>query len=422
MALRMQRIDWPRFQSDDRGPRCASAALVMVALALVLAACAPRTAGMEARKEADDRFRRTTSLVSFDQAKQAFEAGDLAKARKDIEAAIARSDREARYWSLLGRVELESKRLERAIDAFAKSIECDPALAEPYYYRGIVYQRWSDSEKAIADYLKASELAPERAAYLLAAAEIMVAERRLDDARMLLLPKLAYFEHNASMHELLGDVASLQGEYAAAARSYERALVIDTEAPLLAEKLVSSYFAAGEWQRALEAARRGREALAKAPTGRRVQVPNDLYRFEGRSLARLGRMAEARQVFVEETRAYPEDAEAWRDLATASLTSGDIARAEQAAERLVVLAPQDARAFTLRGIVAERRSNFGEAVRWHRLAVARGPEQVEALIGLGLALEKSGKQSEALEVLAKAMKLDPASTLARRAFAGVSTD
>ena len=131
--------------------------IVAVSLAATVAfaaACAPRAAGKEARKEADARFQRTTSLVSFDQAKQAFESGELEKARKDVESALARSNKEAKYWSLLGRIELESKKLEKAVDAFGKAIECDPKLAEPYYYRGIVYQRWSDNEKAIADYIR----------------------------------------------------------------------------------------------------------------------------------------------------------------------------------------------------------------------------------------------------------------------------
>ena len=71
---------------------------------LLLSACAPRASGVEARRQADERFRRTTSLVSYDQAKQAFETGELDKARKEVEAAIARSDKEAKYWSLLGRI------------------------------------------------------------------------------------------------------------------------------------------------------------------------------------------------------------------------------------------------------------------------------------------------------------------------------
>ena len=396
--------------------------LTLLAGSFITPSCAPRSTGVQARLEANQRFKQTTTLVSFDQAKQAFESGELDRARKECEAAIARSDSEAKYWSLLGRIELEAKKLERAQLAFGKSIECDPKLAEPYYYRGIVQQRWTQYAKATEDYLKAAELAPEKVAYLLAAAELMITERRLDEARLLLLPKLAYFEHNAAIHELLGEISVMNGDFAAAARSYERAIVIDPDVPLVAEKLVSAYFSAGEYQKCLDAARRQRNVAMKDANGHRVVIANEVFRYEGRSLVMLDRIVDARAVFVEQSRAYPEDPECWRDLASTSLASNDLARAAQASERLVALSSDDAAGYTLRGIVAERNQHFDEAVRWHRLAVARAPKDVEALIGLGLALQSAGNTKESLEVLSAALKLDPESVLARQAFTSAVVD
>lgn len=402
-------------------PRSAvvSLAALLVLAAVVAGGCAPRSAGVQARAEADARFRRTTSIVNYDQAKQAFEAGQLDKARKEIESAIARSDKEAKYWSLLGRIEIESKHLEKAISAFAKAIECDPALAEPYYFRGIVYQRWSDNTKAIADYTKASELDPERLSYLLAAAELLVAERRLDDARAMLLPKLAYFEHNAALHELLGDVASLSGDHAAAARSYERALLIDPDAPLVAEKVMAAQFDAGEWQACLESVRRQRARHSSDANGLRPELPIDVYRYEGRSLAMLGRTAEARAVFADQVRSFPEDTTGWADLASTSLESGDIDRAEIAAERLIALAAADPDGYALRGMVAAARSDHEGAVRWHRMACERARANADLKVALGLALQAAGNTLEASQVLAEALKQDPKSELARAAFASV---
>ena len=395
---------------------------ILVALSLsatiaLASACAPRTAGREARKEADARFQRTTSLVSYDQAKQSFESGELEKARKDIETAIARSNKESKYWSLLGRIELESKKLEKAVEAFGKAIECDPTQAEPYYYRGIVYQRWSDNTKAIADYLKAAELDTERISYVLAAAELMITERKLDDARMLLLPKLAYFEHNAAMHELLGDIASLGGDARSAAASYERASMIDPEAPLVGEKLVASLFDAGEYQKCLETVRRQRERASQSQaTGKRFIPTLAMLRHEGRSLAMLGRTSEARVVFSDTVREYPEDTGGWRDLATAALAIGDLGRAQSASERLVALANEDPTGYTLRGYVAQEKGNYDDAVNWHRQAVARAPKDVEAHVALALALSQAGKRDECMKVLRDALAIDPKSDLAQRAI------
>ncbi len=398
---------------------CFHLPLAAALAACLLSACAPRTAGLEARKDADARFRRTTSLVSFDQARQAFESGDLDKARREVEAAISRSDTEARYWSLLGRIELEARRLERAVSAFGRAMECDPSLAEAYYYRGVVHQRIGAADRAVEDYLKASELDPDRIAYLLAAAEMLVTGRRLDEARGLLLPKLAHFEHNAAVHELLGDIASLDENHRAAARSYERSMMIDPDAPLVSEKAVSALFRAGEWQRCLEAARRLRARAVAGADGQLAVVPADVLRHEGRSLAMLGRHQEARTVFAEYARQYPEDTEAWRDLATVSLKLEEVDRAQWAAERLVTLARDEPAGYTLRGIVAERARDLDSAIRWHVRAVEVGPDSPEAAAALGLALRAAGREQEALQWLRRALDLDPGFTVVARALGGM---
>jgi len=395
----------------------ASLAVATLVTATLVTGCAPRATGVEARREADTRFRRTTSLVSFDQAKQAFESGDLDRARKEAKAAIARSDGEAQYWTLLGRIELEASQLERAIEAFDDAIERDPNLAEPHYYKGIVQQRWGALDKAIADYERAFELDSSRIAYLLAWAELLVADRRLDEARELLLPKLAHFEHNAAMHELLGDVSRLRGEHIAASRSYERALAIEPSAPLIEEKLLASLFRAGEWQRCLEAARRSRAAANAAANGHVPVVSIDILRHEGRSLAMLGRHEESRTVFAEHVRSYPEDLGAWRDLAIASIEMGDFARARSAADRLLELAAKDSRGLTLRGLVAERSGDLDAAVRWYHAAVGADPKDADAAAALGLALRKIGRCEEADASLRRALELDPGFTLVANALA-----
>lgn len=399
-----------------RLPRLSAFIAVGALAAVVLGGCAPRATGVEARRQADERFRRTTSLVSFDQARQAFESGDLDKARREVEAAIARSDGEARYWCLLGRIEIEAARLERAVTALEKSVERDPAFAEPHYYLGIVEQRWGAGAKAIEHYLKAAELDSARVSYVLAAAELMVAERRLDEARELLLPKLAYFEHNAAMHELIGDICALKGDDKSAVASYERSVVIDASAPLIAEKLLAALGRAGEWQRCLAYARQQREAAAAQSNGHAAVVPADILRHEGRALSMLGRHAEARAVFADYTRSYPESLEAWRDFAAESVALGDYARAQGAAERLIALDQNAAVGYALRGLVSERTDKIDEAIRWYRLAVERDPRDADAHAALGLALRRTGARDEGTAALKRALEIDPGFALAAEAL------
>jgi len=225
------------------------------------------------------------------------------------------------------------------------------------------------------------------------------------------------------MHELLGDIAMMSGDAASAATSYERASMIDAEAPMVGGKLVAALFDSGEYQKCLDTVRRHRQkAQSEDTSGKRFVPTIEMLRYEGRSLAMLGRVGEARVVFSDTVREYPENVGGWRDLATAALALGDVGRAQNASERLIALASEDPAGYTLRGYVAERKGNFDDAIAWHRSACERGPRNAEAHIALGMALAHAGRKSEAMKMLEKALSLDPSSDLAKEAIAGVSQE
>jgi Flp pilus assembly protein TadD len=130
----------------------------------------------------------------------------------------------------------------------------------------------------------------------------------------------------------------------------------------------------------------------------------------------LGRHEEARTVFAEQVRSYPEDLGAWRDLAIASIEMGDLDRARSAADRLLELASKDSRGLTLRGLVAERAGDLDGAVRWYQSAVGADPKDADAAAALGLALRKIGRCEEADASLRRALELDPGFTLVANAL------
>jgi len=54
-----------------------------------------------------------------------------------------------------------NQKLDQALDNFDRVVRQDPSMADAYYYRGLVYLNKSDNEKAIADFKKLLELAPD---------------------------------------------------------------------------------------------------------------------------------------------------------------------------------------------------------------------------------------------------------------------
>lgn len=356
----------------------ASLALVSIAVLLAAGCGGPTKAGKEARVAAQDRMHRATSVIAFDQARQSFESGQFEKALREVDEAIYRTPDDPRYWVLRGRISLERGRLEQALTDFAKASEVKPDFAEAHYYQGIVHERWSQPDNAVAAYRKAAECDATKVAYVLAAAEVLVTTERYEEAKEELEPKLAYFENNAPMHQLLGQVAMLREEPKEAALHFNRALLIDPKLPMILENLSRAQYESQQWNVCLETVRRMQREL---PGGRTLE----LMRTEGRCLAMIGRSADARIVFSEITREHPEDAEAWIDLAAVAWELDDLGRVRTCGDRLLRVAPDRYEGYVFLGLIEERNGNAEGAKVWFQKAskvAADSGQEPELLMSL----------------------------------------
>ena len=76
--------------------------IAVVAGTSVLGGCTgPTKRGKEARALANTKFNVVRSRVDYDQADQAFRAGNFLEAKRHLEAAIDKYDGESAYWVLL---------------------------------------------------------------------------------------------------------------------------------------------------------------------------------------------------------------------------------------------------------------------------------------------------------------------------------
>ena len=321
-------------------------ALALVAFPLAAGCNGPTKAGQEARKAAKERADEASSVIVYDQAMQSYRAGQFARALKEIDEALFRLPEEARFWTLRGRINLETGNLEQAERDFTRAIGFDDAFAEARYRRGMVHERWNDHAKAYDDYVAAAERNPEKLAYTLAAGEMLVAQDRPADAKAFLEPKLEKFANSGVLNQLLGKVDLLLGDATGASRRLNRAMVLDD--------LVRAQWAAGEWDECLRNVRRLRKERADGQAA-------ELLRLEGRCLVRLERYGDARVVFSELTRAHPQDQSGWLDLGTTAWMLGDVNRTRTAGDQLVELAPRRFEGYLLLGLVAREGGRADEA-------------------------------------------------------------
>ena len=367
----------------------------------LLAGCGPTKAGLEARSKARERLNIVNAQIIHDQATQALAAGQFEKATREISRAIALHPTWAEYHMVRGRIFLETHRLEKALRSFERALELRADYPTAHYYAGIVYQRWSDDTRAYDHYMSAFEQEPDQVSYLLAAAESLVALDDLDEAAHLIDSKIVYFEHNAALRHLSGQIRLLQGDPAEAARLYSEAWRLNPEDDLLLEELARTQYAAalyGECYRSVT-------QLQRQPDGDRPE----LKRLEARCLASLEQYTEARNLFLELTTLDPTDTNLWIELGTVAWEIGDYHRMALCGARVAVLAPERFEGYLLKGVNERHHGNLAESVMFLRQAAERSPDIALPHLLLGRVLDQAGEQEEALRAYATALRIDPES-------------
>ena len=422
------------------------AGLTVIAMAVVvLAGCnGPTKAGKEAREAANSRMNVINAQVHFDQAKQSFESGQFEKAQREIQRAITRYADAPNYYVLQGRIYLETHELEASLNCFDIAIDMlkgaetlDAAkteaektrqtapsrevitLAEAHYFRGIIFQRWSDDEQAYQCYFKAFELEPTNAQYLLAAAESLIACGEFEQARQLVEERLTYFEHNAALRQLQAQIALLQGDAKKAAALFAEARLLNPDDVGLLEQMMWSQYAAGQYGQCHETIKqlqstRSRLASRAAPapgTSRDVEdysaTRTDLIHLEARCLNMMGRTTESRELYIELSRQRPADAVVWVELGTLSWELGDFRRVAMCAVQLIALAPDRYEGYMFKGLNERQKGNIEEAVKLFQKAAQCSTDLAMPHLLLGQALEQSGDLTGALAAYQAASQVEP---------------
>jgi tetratricopeptide (TPR) repeat protein len=387
--------------------------IVTLLAGTILAGCGtPTKAGIEARKTARTRIDRVNAELAFEQAEQAFEAGQFEKAAKEVRTAIHMHPEWAPYRLLEGRIHMETHRLEKALESYTAALQLKPDYADAHYYSGIIYQRWSDDAKAYEAYMAAFEMDPASVQYLLAGAESMVALGQYNAARQLVESKLTYFEHNSALRHLLGQIAMLQDDPETAADLLTDARRLNPEEEAILEELVQAQYAAGRF---------GDCYLSVGE----LQLLNgekrwDLVLLEARCLALMDRLVESRNLYLELSKQRSTDADVWVELGAVAWDLGDFHRMALSGARVTALAPDRFEGYLLKGINERHHGNLQEAAMLLRLAAEHGEGSALPHLVLGRVLEETGDNEAALDAYAEAVRVQPDSVEAQALFGALS--
>lgn len=369
-----------------------------------------------------DAFAATRANMLYQAAEQQYKVGELTKCRESLKKAIE-ADPEHPYaplFVLTGRVELEGGSLERAATALKKAVEIDGKNAEGYYLLGVVYQRWQKFEEASGYYSQAADKKPEEATYAVAAAEMLIANGQLEEAKEFLSTKMYYFEQSAAMRIALARIATLQGDAAGAARNYRDAVLLLPEDKTLSFNYALALFDAGKYTEAskiLEGLRydpptlpKARKASAEdAETDAKAAVSNkvSLLITLGECYVNMKRPVDARDCFQEAIRAQPANATAFLALGKTCLMTGEYQIVIEAADRVLRLDPRNVDAMILQAAVQQKEKKWNDAMVTLAGAAKITPKDPTVLCMSGISAMQLGKKDYAVTFFELALAAKP---------------
>jgi tetratricopeptide (TPR) repeat protein len=391
--------------------KCRVAILSLAGLMFVLPGChGPTSHGKQMRQEAAGRMNAVNAQLLADQAKQSFEGGQFEKALRNIDDAIARSPDIAGFHVQRGRILLEMHRLEASMDSFDRAREINPNDADAAYFAGIIFQRWQNNEQSYECYRAAMDIDVEKVQYALATAESLVAMQNFEQAKQLINDKRQRFQNNAALQQLLGQIALMEGEPAAATRYFSEARLMNPDDNSLLEELLRAQYTANQFAKCLESVKQLQSRIGDTPR-------SDLVRIEARCLSRLDRGPEARNLYLQLVQIYPADATMWIEFGLLALDLGDHRRVAQCASRIMALAPEQYEGYMLGAMHEFSQGDLTLALELIQKSADRAPQIALPHLVLGRFLEKAGDAPGAYEAYTAALVAEPDNTDAQRQLA-----
>lgn len=356
----------------------------------------------QAIERAEERVAGFKAGTQFDLAHQQFLAGDLEKALRSVENSISIKSDVARSHILYARILIEMDRLENATVALNLALEIEPENVDAHYFSGILFERFSQFDRAYESYSKAATLDPTDAQYIIAAAEMLVQLERLEEASDLLESHLTRFEHNAGLRQNLGHIAMMRGDIQQAVRMLEEASLLAPGDGAVLEDLAQAQIAAREFSDAEYSLRR---LLGLQGNSDR----RDLKHILARTLIELDRPVEARDLLIQLTHNDDgaSDTRVWIDLANVAMILEDSGRMRQASSRLIAMAPHQPEGYVLRAMWQQMQGETASALETLALGARRCPRSGSIAVLQAVYYKASGERELAREATERALALMP---------------
>jgi arylsulfatase A-like enzyme len=204
----------------------------------------------------------------------------------------------------------------RAIPLLQKLTRENPSLVDEWAMLAGAYERTGRRALAIDTLREANKLFPGSPSVTLPLAQLLLADKRYDEARV--HAELALKQDPVLAHETLSQIALVQGDRATARREIDLAVTLAPHRTMSLMQLARVQEAAEDWAGALATL----DGTAGEVTSRHLAPIRDLQALRGQALLHLSRGQEAEQAFRAETESFPDNLPAWGNLAVILAVEG----------------------------------------------------------------------------------------------------
>ncbi|MGD9691804.1 MAG: tetratricopeptide repeat protein [Phycisphaerales bacterium] len=374
-------------------------------LAVGLAACSSHGVHTsEGLAHARQRLDAMKAATEYEMAEQQFLAGDLPKAARTIERAIALSPTVTKVHVLKSRILMEQGFLEPARVSIKNALTINPDDPDAHYYAALIDERQSITESALDHYLTASKLDPANPLYTLAAADMLTDLARTDEANSLLEEARERFPSSAALRQAQAHLAMLQNDNERAATLLNDARLLAPDDRAILEDYARSLVACERWPEAEFHIARLLQTAPKEQPPRR-----DLQRTHARCLLQLNRPVDARAILLSLTSGSEgvSDVQSWIDLAIVSTRLNETARARSAANRVIGLAPTRPEGHLLLAASLRAEHRLQQALDATDVAIKHAPDNATAWVMRGVLLRDMSRTDDAEQAFATALRLNP---------------
>ncbi len=382
--------------------------LGLAAWTAILPACGIRGQhNQEFVQQAREKIDGLKSGLDWQMAQQQFLAGDLDKALKTVDSSIALNGKVASAHILRARILMEKGDLEGARGSLLSAEKLDDKNAEAQYYLGVIFERYTQTEPALARYQRAAELDSKNAQYLVAAADMLVESKRLDEADALLANPPETLMYNAAVKHTRGRLAMRRGDSTLAESLLEEARLLSPDDSGVLEDLLRAQMSNRRFNQAELTA----SQLLKQPG---AADRSDLKVIRSQCLVEIGQLTEARKLLGEVTERSDADRQAWLLLGEVSARLQDHARLRAVGSRLIALAPERYEGYLYRAMHLRGAGQLDAALESATQATARAGSSGVPFVYRAILLKDANRLGEARSAAVQAAQVDPESKAARQ--------